>query len=249
VIEALQYAQAGLSIVPLRTGEKRPLVHWGEFQRRRPSATELERWGAAWPDAGIAIVCGRVSSLVVLDEDPRHGGDESLARYPLPVGPIVISGGGGRHFYFAVNGETVPKVAALLPGVDLLGEGSLATAPPSIHPNGHVYRWAPGHAFGEVPLPAVPSWLRGLLSERRRRAQEAAVSFRRSGIVSASLETVLSKLAGVRRSGAGWTARCPAHADHDPSLSVGVGHDGRLLLHCFGGCPFYSVLAALELAV
>lgn len=245
--QALRYTQAGLSIVPLRPGEKRPLIPWREFQHRRPSGTELARWGAAWPDAGIGIVCGRVSSLVVLDEDPRHGGDASLARYVLPRGPIVFSGGGGRHFYFALNGEAVPKVAALLPGVDLLGEGALATAPASVHPNGRVYRWAPGHAFGEVPLPPLPSWLRGLLADRRR-VDRACPSVGGLGPVPAELESVLARLAGVRRAGAGWTARCPAHEDHDPSLSVGTGQDGRLLLHCFGGCSFRAILAALEIA-
>lgn len=244
--EALRYAQAGLSIVPLRPGEKRPLIQWAEFQRRRPSDIELKRWGAAWPDAGIGIVCGRVSSLAVLDEDPRHGGDRSLARYPLPRGPVVLSGGGGRHFYFALNGETVPKVGAVLPGVDLLGEGALATAPASVHPNGRVYRWAPGHALGEVPLPPLPSWLRCLLSERREapRPHGGPASL---GQVPLAVETVLARLEGVRRAGAGWTARCPAHDDHDPSLSVGIGHDGRLLLHCFGGCPFHAILVALEI--
>lgn len=48
-----------------------------------------------------------------------------------------------------------------------------------------------------------------------------------------------------RRSGAGWTARCPGHEDANPSLSVGEGRDGTLLLQCFSGCTFEGVLAAL----
>ena len=31
----------------------------------------------------------------------------------------------------------------------------------------------------------------------------------------------------------GWQALCPAHDDHDPSLSIDMGDDGRILLHCF----------------
>ena len=41
------------------------------------------------------------------------------------------------------------------------------------------------------------------------------------------------------------TALCPAHDDHQPSLSVGRGDDGRALLHCHAGCEYEDVLAAL----
>jgi hypothetical protein len=44
-----------------------------------------------------------------------------------------------------------------------------------------------------------------------------------------------------------WLARCPAHEDHSPSLSIRALDDGRLLLHCFAGCGTDEVLAALGL--
>jgi putative DNA primase/helicase len=47
-----------------------------------------------------------------------------------------------------------------------------------------------------------------------------------------------------KRSGAGWTARCPAHEDHRASLSISEGEDGRLLLKCFAGCTFDQILKA-----
>ena len=46
----------------------------------------------------------------------------------------------------------------------------------------------------------------------------------------------------------GRVRQCPAHQDAKPSLSVGVGRDGRVLLHCFGGCTTADVLAALHCA-
>jgi hypothetical protein len=55
--------------------------------------------------------------------------------------------------------------------------------------------------------------------------------------------------AKARRSGKGWIARCPAHDDHDPSLSIAAGRDRRVLLRCFAGCAVESITRALGLAV
>ena len=64
---------------------------------------------------------------------------------------------------------------------------------------------------------------------------------------SACLEKVLERLHRPKRQGKGWVAPCPAHADKSPSLSVTEGEDGRLLLHCFAGCEYHDVMAALGL--
>jgi putative DNA primase/helicase len=57
-------------------------------------------------------------------------------------------------------------------------------------------------------------------------------------------ETIAKALAA-RRNGAGWMARCPAHDDRDPSLSIRDA-DGRVLVHCFAGCEQTRVIAALR---
>lgn len=43
-------------------------------------------------------------------------------------------------------------------------------------------------------------------------------------------------------------ARCPAHRDRLPSLSIAEGMDGRVLLHCFAGCTTDAILDALHLS-
>jgi len=48
-----------------------------------------------------------------------------------------------------------------------------------------------------------------------------------------------------RRSGRGWIAKCPAHDDHEPSLSISEGADGRALVKCHAGCTLDAVLSAL----
>lgn len=62
------------------------------------------------------------------------------------------------------------------------------------------------------------------------------------------VDNVLAGLDRVRRTGpSSWAARCPAHEDRSPSLAVRETDDGRVLLHCFGGCDVQSVLNALNL--
>ena len=61
------------------------------------------------------------------------------------------------------------------------------------------------------------------------------------------VDGVLARLKGVKRSGSGWTGRCPAHEDGDPSLSIGTGADGRVLLNCHRGCSPESIVAAMGL--
>jgi hypothetical protein len=63
-----------------------------------------------------------------------------------------------------------------------------------------------------------------------------------------SVGALLDRLDGVKQTGHGrWLARCPAHEDRSPSLSIRELDDGRILLHDFGGCGTDDVLAALGL--
>jgi hypothetical protein len=64
--------------------------------------------------------------------------------------------------------------------------------------------------------------------------------------MSPPVENLVSCLQA-KRSGKGWRAKCPAHEDHEPSLSISEGADGRALLKCFGGCSTENVLVALGL--
>jgi len=49
-----------------------------------------------------------------------------------------------------------------------------------------------------------------------------------------------------KKSGTGWIARCVAHDDKDPSLSLSTGADGKILVHCHAGCSQTAVVAALR---
>lgn len=57
-------------------------------------------------------------------------------------------------------------------------------------------------------------------------------------------ELLQARPAGAQR----WQARCPAHEDRSPSLSIREGQDGRVLIHCFAGCTHTAILEKLGLA-
>lgn len=57
---------------------------------------------------------------------------------------------------------------------------------------------------------------------------------------------ILERLEGARKSGTGWIARCPAHKDRSPSLSVREGTRGAVL-HCHAGCATQAVVEAIGL--
>jgi len=128
------------------------------------AADEIEGWFRRWPDANVGLVTGRVSGLVVVDIDPRHGGQASLERLrdehgPLPRTVEAETGGGGRHLYFAYPGVLVHNRVGILPGIDLRADGGCVVAPPSRHPSGRRYRWAEGSSPDDLPLAAMPAWL------------------------------------------------------------------------------------------
>ena len=88
---ALDYARRGWPVIPLHTltadgcscrGEcssvaKHPRTEHGLKDATTDKET-IRRWWQEWPDANVGVVAGAASGLVVLDVDPRHGGDESL---------------------------------------------------------------------------------------------------------------------------------------------------------------------------
>lgn len=245
LVAGLQYLTTGWCPIPVSI-EKRPLVPWSEFQTRQPTEEELCEWFTRWPLAGVGLVCGAISRLVVVDVDPRNGAGGAALAHRLPKTVTVRSGGGGLHYYFALHpGERVKKVGTLLAGVDLQAEAACITAPPSCHRSGQRYRFEPGLGFGEVRVAALPVLIRDLVAIRRRQAARPVFPRERhSGELK--LETVLARLDGVRRHGAQWTARCPAHDDREPSLSVTTGTRGHVLLYCHAGCAFSEIRRALR---
>src|SRR4051812_28399201 len=58
-------------------------------------------------------------------------------------------------------------------------------------------------------------------------------------------EDVAQALGGSWR-GRGWRCLCPAHDDHEPSLDITEGEDGKILVNCRVGCEQVAVIDALR---
>jgi len=131
----------------------------------------VREWWRRYPNAAVGIATGRESGLVVLDVDPRNGGEESLARLQgvqgkLPSTLAVRTGGGGTHYFFRhPRDRIVPNRAPLsgFPGLDLKGDGGYVVAPPSRHVSGARYEWLePRQEIADAP-----AWLLELAGEKR----------------------------------------------------------------------------------
>jgi hypothetical protein len=87
----------------------------------------------------------------------------------------------------------------------------------------------------------------------KKTAWEEAHSYKSNRLTTAAkfmqpIELVLRGLSGVRQRQPGqWSARCPAHDDRGPSLSVRESSDKAVLMHCFAGCTVHDITAVLGL--
>lgn len=161
---ALDFLSRGWSVIPIREREKRPAIAWKPFQRKCASEDTVHDWFSRAPDSNVGIVTGALSGLVVLDVDPRHGGEESLRKLEREYGALPdtmesVTGGGGRHLYFSHPGGAVHNRTNIEPGIDLRGDGGCIVAPPSVHPSGNRYRWKKDHAPGDIRPAPLPEWL------------------------------------------------------------------------------------------
>jgi hypothetical protein len=203
-LAALQYRRYHWSVIPIRAYEKRPLIKWQEYQQRLATEDEIKAWYQRWPEANIGIVTGAVSGLVVLDIDPGHGGQQSLAQWeqthdPLPMSVEASTGGGGRHLYFRHPGGVIHNRAGLAPGIDLRGDGGCVVAPPSLHSSGKLYSWVEGRAPGEASLSELPPWLLAMLQDTQRSSGHSVKYWRqlvKEGVVEGTRNNTLASLAG-----------------------------------------------------
>lgn len=156
---AQYYDRLGFSVIPIRPGDKKPMIPWLEYQTRRPTQEELVKWFSR--PCNIGIVTGKISNLAVIDIDTDEGKQEIMKYIPDSlVTPTVHTPRGGQHLYFQMPDIEIRNNARVIQGCDFRGEGGYVVAPPSMNGNGTPYKWVITHkdsARATMPLTYINS--------------------------------------------------------------------------------------------
>ncbi len=156
-------------------GKHPRIKNWTSLASADP--VQIQKWRKQFPHSNFGLVCGEGSGVVVIDVDPRHGGDDSLVDLGRDVGGLPetvtnLTGSGGQHFLFAYpKGHALRNAVNLkgkYAGLDVRAENGFIVIPPSRHVSGRNYEWDIEHAPGEFPLATLPDALLELLSDAER---------------------------------------------------------------------------------
>ncbi len=158
---AIDYHRRGWSIIPQVPGTKKPFVRWTELQDRQPTETEVEEWWQRWPNAGIALIAGPTSGVLVVDVDGVEAHAALVERLGTePIAPKVLSGSrepSRFHLFFKHPAfGTRAKKTPWHPKLEFRGHAGLAVLPPSLHKSGNRYAWADGRCLTDLELPELP---------------------------------------------------------------------------------------------
>lgn len=218
----------------------------------------LYYWFAKQPKQNIAIATGAASQILIVDEDRRNGGHETLAQLErehgkLPAGDNVVITGNGRHIYLGYPpGAPIASGADYFgPGLDCKADGGYVVAPPSRHYSGKFYEWQSGRIPDRLPEP--PPWLVKLARDGSARVHHGGGG-RRNGTTPDILTKDhvigrrIAEALGAKDHGSYWKLRCPACGYHGgAALYPRVG--GRVYAICFAGCSRDEITGAIVEAV
>ncbi|MFA5767002.1 MAG: bifunctional DNA primase/polymerase [Candidatus Paceibacterota bacterium] len=160
---ALYYAGLGWAVFPLLPGQKVPITKHG-VNDATTDVQQITEWWTKWPNANIALACGSVSGVYVVDVDVREekniDGFNSLKEFPrLPDTVQQNTPSGGSHYLYS---SAVPPANrnSFRPGIDIRGNGYYIVVAPSVHPNGKRYEWGFGSGPWNRQVVEYPDFLR-----------------------------------------------------------------------------------------
>jgi P4 family phage/plasmid primase-like protien len=170
---ALRYAENGVRVFPCDPNTKKPLTPNG-YKNATTNADQIRSWWRTWPTAMIGMPTGEINGCFALDVDQDeakgHNGEAALDALidregPLPETAVSITPRGGRHFFFEHPGGKVKNSASIIgDGLDIRGDGGYVILPPSVRPDGAVYKWVRNpFEEGGIVAPA-PDWLLRLVA-------------------------------------------------------------------------------------
>ena len=166
--QLLRLAAKGFKIFPCRARAKVPMFKgWQEQATSDPEM--IAGWLDKFPDANWGVRTGPESSIWVLDVDGEVGlwnfwqlGEE--AHWIETLGVRTSPQHWQLYFGYPAGKRIANGVNKLGEGLDIRGLGGFVLAPPSVHPDGHVYEWLENE---EVPVASPPNWLLELVAPRK----------------------------------------------------------------------------------
>ncbi len=207
---ALYYISIGWYVFPLNTSgdvkAPHPMTTEGrEKDQGGHNAASIDPavicdWWKRSPNSGIGVHCGR-SGLVLVDVDPRNGGDKTIVRLRQEHPGVFVSsveaatGGGGSHsFFVAEKGARYPGNLGPVSGIDVKLNGYVVLAP-SPHPSGGAYRWVDGKTpdDGEVLMKRLPAPLMNEIRERARNGNGKARKVRQDDTIEADEDDIFAE--------------------------------------------------------
>ena len=130
--KALEYAVNGYSVIPLKPGQKLPLLlSWKKYQTKSAEDAEIEAWFSKNPTANIGIITGKISGITVIDIDTK--GDTVVPLETFPPTYTVKTPSGGYHLYYQYDSsiQQTANTFPQFPHVDIRNDGGYVVAPPS----------------------------------------------------------------------------------------------------------------------
>lgn len=199
---ANKYDSEGLSIFPLPFKSKNDKTFkWGVYQQRRPTKDEIKTWFNGRP-SNIAVVCGGISGgLVVVEFDVQENYEKFNEVFVNRTGNTlteftrVTKGKRGPHVWLRVR---TPVESHKFPMCEIRSEGNYIVVPPSVHPEGHEYKF-----LNNLPIKTIDSLLEVGIdikqAQQQGRNQPGWVSELLKGVGQGSRNDTATKLAGYFR--------------------------------------------------
>ncbi len=165
IAAAQALAGHGLAVFPVAPDCRRPLTAHGY----KGATNDCEAIEALWrdhPRANVAVACGAVSGVFVLDVDVKGANglrtiaEREAAHGPLPAIWRTATPSGGRHFWFNSPYRALRNRVGFLPGLDVRTDGGSVAVPPSRRHDG-AYSWEISPRA--CSLADAPEWLLQLI--------------------------------------------------------------------------------------
>ncbi len=133
------YRKIGWNVIPLYNNSKAPTIKWKELVTRQSTDEEFNNWFDN-PVTGLGVITGKVSGIVVIDEDSYK---ENGLKFEIQTPVVSLTARGGRHHFFKYEDQ---KTTGFRKGVnvEIKSDGGFLVLPPSVVEIDGVkkaYRW------------------------------------------------------------------------------------------------------------